>query len=91
MLSVTVSRSTVKWGMKELATKIQVPCPYIAEMYNQGMGGIHLFDQRTAAYHLHHKSSIRFYQHIFFRIDGCSLCQCLHCLQYDASKRPYLA
>ena len=44
--------------MKELAIKIQVPCPDIGEMYNQGMGGIHLFDQRTAAYHLHCKSCV---------------------------------
>ena len=27
----------------------------------------------------------------FFRFDGCSLCQRFHCLQYDASKRPYPA
>ena len=34
------------------------------------------------------KSAIRFYFY-FFRFDVCSLWQCLHPLQYDASKRPY--
>ena len=68
------TRSTVLRGMKELATKIQVPCPNVIEMYNQGMGGVDLVDQRTVAYHLHCKSSIRFYLHIFFRIDEYSLC-----------------
>ena len=35
-------------------------------MYNQGMGGFDLIDQRTAAYHLDRKSRVRIYQHIFF-------------------------
>ena len=38
------TRSTVLRGMKELATKIQVPCPNVIEMYNQGMGGVDLVD-----------------------------------------------
>ena len=35
-------------------------------MYNQGMGGVDLIDQRTAAYHLDRKSRVRFYLRIFF-------------------------
>ena len=30
------------------------------KMYNQGMGGVDLIKQRTAAYNLNHKLSIRF-------------------------------
>ena len=35
-------------------------------MFNQGIGGVDLVDQRTAAYHLDRKPSIRFYLRIFF-------------------------
>ena len=35
-------------------------------MYNQGMGGVALIDQRTATYHLDRKSRVRFYLRIFF-------------------------
>ena len=35
-------------------------------MYNQGMGGVFLIDQRTAAYYLDGKSKVIFYLRIFF-------------------------
>ena len=41
-------------------------CPDVIKMYNQGMGGVDLIDQRTAAYHLDRKSRVRFYLRIFF-------------------------
>ena len=60
------STSTIQRRMKGSATKISVPCPDVIKMCNQGMGGVELVDQRTAAYHLDHNSSIRFYLRIFF-------------------------
>ena len=48
------------------ASKIQVPCPDVIKMYNKGMSGVDLTDQRAAAYHLDRKSTIRFYLRIFF-------------------------
>ena len=71
------SRSTTQREMKKSATKVRVSGTDVIEMYNQGMGGVDLVDQRTAAYHIHRKSSIS-YLRSFFRIDGCSLCQRLH-------------
>ena len=43
-----------------------MPCPDVIKMYNQGMSGVDLFDQRTAAYHLDRKSRVKFYLLIFF-------------------------
>ena len=60
--------STVERRMKGAATKLPVPCPDVIKMYNQGMGGVDLVNQRTAAYHLNRKSSIRFYLRIFFNL-----------------------
>ena len=60
--------STVQRRMKGSATIIPVPCQDVIKMYNQGMGGVYLLDQRTAAYHLDRKSSIRFYLRIFLSI-----------------------
>ena len=62
------STSTVQRRMKGSATKIPVPCQDVIKMYNQGMDGIDLAEQRTAAYHLDRKSSIRFYLRIFFNL-----------------------
>ena len=72
------------------ATKVRVPCPDIIKIYTQGMGSVDLVDQRTEAYHVDCKSSIRL-SRSFYRFDGCSLCQRLFSLQYDALKRPYPA
>ena len=58
--------STVLRRQKGSASKIKVPCPDVIKMYNQGMGGVDLIDQRTAAYHLDRKSRVRFYLRIFF-------------------------
>ena len=53
---------------KGSASKIQVPCPDVIKMYNQGMGGVVLTDQTTAAYHLDRKSRVRFYLRIFVHL-----------------------
>ena len=47
-------------------TKSSVPYPKVVKLYNSGMGGVALMDQRTAPYRLDQKSSVRFYFHIFF-------------------------
>ena len=51
---------------KDLKTNSSVPCPKVVKLYNSGMSGIDLMDQRTAAYRLDRKSSVRFYLRIFF-------------------------
>ena len=33
-------------------TKSSVPCPKVVKLYNSGMGGVDLMDQRNAAYRL---------------------------------------
>ena len=38
------------------------------KMYNQGVSGIDLVDQRTYIYNLDHKLSVRFYLHIIFNL-----------------------
>ena len=47
-------------------TKSSVPCPKVVKLYNSGMGGVDLMDQRNAAYRLDRQSSVRFYSRIFF-------------------------
>ena len=59
--------STAPHRQKGSASKIQVPCPDVIKMYNKGMGGVDLIDQRAAVYHLYRKSTIRFYLRIFFK------------------------
>ena len=46
--------------------KFSAPCPKIVKLCKSGMGGVDLMDQRTAAYCLDWKSSVRFYPCIFF-------------------------
>ena len=58
--------STVQLWMKGSAAKIPAPCPDLIKMHSQGMGGIELVHQRTAAYYLDRKSSITFNPCIFF-------------------------
>ena len=43
-----------------------VPFTNVIKLYNSGMSGVELMDQRTAAYCLDRKSSVRFYLRIFF-------------------------
>ena len=47
-------------------TKSSVPCPKVVKIYNSGMGGVDLMDQRTAAYRLDRKSSVKSYLCILF-------------------------
>ena len=49
-------------------TNSSVSCPKVVRLYNSGMGGVDLMDQRTAAYRLDGKSSVRFYLLIYFLI-----------------------
>ena len=51
---------------KGLKTKSSVTCPKVFKLYNSGMGVVDLMDQRTAAYCLERKSSVRFYLRVFF-------------------------
>ena len=52
------STLVVLWLQKESASKIQVPFSDVIKMYKQGMGGVDLVNQRTAAYNVDHKSSV---------------------------------
>ena len=65
-IEVMSTTSTVLCRQKGSASKIQVPCLDVIKMFNQGMGGVDLIDQRIAAYHLDRKSRVRFYLRIFF-------------------------
>ena len=51
---------------KGLKTKSLDPCPKAVKLYISGMGGVAVKDQRTAAYRLDRKSSVRFHLCIFF-------------------------
>ena len=61
-----VDVSSVQTREKGSTTKSAIPCPTVVKLYNNGMGGVDLMDQRTAAYQLDRKSSVRFYLRIFF-------------------------
>ena len=37
-----------------------------SKMYNKGMGGVDLIDQRSAVYHLDRKSTIRFPETLWY-------------------------
>ena len=58
--------SSVQRREKGLKTKSSVPCPKVFKLYNSDMGVVDLMDQRTAAYCLERKSSVRFYLRVFF-------------------------
>ena len=58
--------STVLCRQKGSASKIQVACQGFSKMFNRGMGGVGLIDQRAAAYHLDKKSTVKLYLCIFF-------------------------
>ena len=69
----------VKWYDKSV--KIPVPCPLIVKEYNNGMSGVDLLEQRTAAYKLDRKSSNGpNYLRLFFKLmDNAVVNSC--CLQ----------
>ena len=50
--------STVPRQQKGSATKVQAHCPDVIRMYNKGMGGVDLIDQRDEAYHLGQKPTL---------------------------------
>ena len=62
------STSTVQRRIKRFVTKIAVPSPDFIKVYNQGMGGVDLVNQRTVASPLDRKSSNRFCQCMFFNL-----------------------
>ena len=56
----------VQRRVKRSAAKVSVSCLDMIKFYNKRIGKVDLVDQRTAAYYLDGKSSIRFYLRIFF-------------------------
>ena len=44
--------STVQRRMKGSSSKTPINCPSAVKMYNKGMGGVDLMDQKTAVYRL---------------------------------------
>ena len=72
------STSAVQRWMKWSATKILVPCPDVIKMYNQGIGGIDLVDQRTSACNLDRRSSIRFYLMDAACVNTFIVCNMMH-------------
>ena len=57
---------SVQMREKRSTTKSVIPCPTAVKLYNNGLGGVVLIDQRTAAYQLDHKSFVHFYLRILF-------------------------
>ena len=71
-------------------TKSSVPCPKVAKLYNNSMGGADLMDQHTAAYRLDRKS-FRFYLRIFFDLMNIAFVNSyLICNMKDPNKLPPL-
>lgn len=64
---------TVLRREKGASNKKTIPCPNIVKEYNQGMGGVDLCDQYTAAYRLDRRSKFRFYLRIFFDLMDVSM------------------
>ena len=59
---------SVQRRQKGSKTKSSVPHPKFFKLYNSGVGGVDLIDQRTAAYRLDRKSSVGIYFCIFFHL-----------------------
>ena len=72
--SVVLLASALEEGMNEilsvqregLKANSSVPCPKVVKLYNSDLGVVDFMDQRTAAYCLEQKSSVRFYLRVFF-------------------------
>ena len=60
------TKSSVQRRVKGSAAKVSVSCPDVIKLYNKGIGGVELVDQRNSAYHLDRKFFIRFHLRIFF-------------------------
>ena len=59
---------SVQRRKKGSKVKSWVPCPKVVKLFNSDMGVVDLMDQRTAAYRLDRRSSVRFYRRIFFNL-----------------------
>ena len=59
--------------MKGSANKMPINCPNLVKLYNNGMGGVDIMDQKAAAYRLDRKSKFRFYLRIFFDLMDVAL------------------
>ena len=57
---------SAQWREKGFKDQVFDPCPKVVKLYNSDIGGVDLLEQRTAAYRLDRKSSLRFYFRIFF-------------------------
>ena len=53
---------------KASKTKSSIPCPKVVKLYNSGMGGVDLMDQRTVANCVDRKSFVRFYPRSFLNL-----------------------
>ena len=60
--------SSVQRREKGSKIKSSVPCRKVVKLYNSDMSGVDLMDQRTAAYCLDRRPSVRFYLRIFFNL-----------------------
>ena len=66
--------SSVSRRLKDKSPIIPVPCPSIVKEYNNGMSGVDLLDQRTAAYKFDRKSSSgRYYLILFFDLTDIAI------------------
>ena len=61
-----MSRVSNMTQTKGSATKTPVSCPNIIKLYNNGMGGVDIMDQKTHSYRLNCKSKHYFYLTMFF-------------------------
>ena len=67
------SCSNMMCRTKGSANKIPINCPNIVKLSNNGMDGVDIIDQKTAAYRLDRKSKFRFYLRIFFDLMDVAL------------------
>ena len=58
--------SNIMRRTKGSATITLVSCPNVIKLYNNGMGGVDIMNQKTAPYRIDCKSKYRFYLKMFF-------------------------